>query len=262
MSQLIQMQRRIRAIETTKKITQAMRLISISMHTRLKKLEESFKIYESKIDELSSIGFFSDYISDTSNKNLFIVIGSNKGLCGTFNSQTAQYFSSLKISTKDEVITVGKQIFPLIKGKMIKEINSASSTHPEKTTNNIIETVRQNGPYKSINLVYSFSKSFFYQKPILVTITPKIHNSDIWWWPESKESIIKKSSELFIKSKITAAIIYSLVAEQASRFRSMDNATTNAKNLLDEMKLKYNKARQAKITKEITELSSNFQLQN
>ena len=106
MSQLIQMSRRIKAIETTKKITQAMRLISISLHTRLKKLNNNFQFYEKKIEEISLIGFSSKLIDINSNKSLFIVIGSQKGLCGTFNNNLALFFNNIKIKPEDEIILI------------------------------------------------------------------------------------------------------------------------------------------------------------
>ena len=93
MSQLIQMQRRIKAIATTKKITQAMRLISISLHTRLKKAEDNLQKYNSIISEIPNIDFVSQYLNSNAEKNLYIIIGSQKGLCGTFNNQIAGFYN-------------------------------------------------------------------------------------------------------------------------------------------------------------------------
>ena len=264
MSQLIQMSRRIKAIETTKKITQAMRLISISLHTRLKKLNNNFQFYEKKIEEISLIGFSSKLIDINSNKSLFIVIGSQKGLCGTFNNNLALFFNNIKIKPEDEIILIGKQVFSLIKTKKILEkINNFNSNNLDEIVDLILKIIEKNNSYNSVKIVFSISKSFFNQIPIIINIEPdNNNNNNIWWWPEPKDLLIAKISKIKIKAKIKSSLLHSLVAEQASRFRSMDNATTNAKKLLGEMKLKYNKSRQAKITKEITELSSNFQTQN
>ena len=267
MSQLIQMSRRIKAIETTKKITQAMRLISISLHTRLKKLNNNFQFYEKKIEEISLIGFSSKLIDINSNKSLFIVIGSQKGLCGTFNNNLALFFNNIKIKPEDEIILIGKQVFSLIKiKKILEKINNFNSNNLDEIVDLILKIIEKNNSYNSVKIVFSISKSFFNQIPIIINIEPdnnnNNNNNNIWWWPEPKDLLIEKISKIKIKTKIKSSLLHSLVAEQASRFRSMDNATTNAKKLLGEMKLKYNKSRQAKITKEITELSSNFQTQN
>ena len=266
MSQLIQMSRRIKAIETTKKITQAMRLISISLHTRLKKLNNNFQFYEKKIEEISLIGFFSKFIDINSNKSLFIVIGSQKGLCGTFNNNLALFFNNIKIKPEDEIILIGKQVFSLIKiKKILEKINNFNSNNLDEIVDLILKIIEKNNSYNSVKIVFSISKSFFNQIPIIINLEPdnnNNNNNNIWWWPEPKDLLIEKISKIKIKTKIKSSLLHSLVAEQASRFRSMDNATTNAKKLLGEMKLKYNKSRQAKITKEITELSSNFQTQN
>lgn len=264
MSQLIQMQRRIKAIATTKKITQAMRLISISLHTRLKKSEDSLQKYKSKMAEIPNLDFISQYLDINAEKNLYIIIGSQKGLCGTFNNQIIGHFNKLNINTQNnDIILVGKQIVTSIKDhNVILKINNFSSQNLESVLEELLEAIAQKAPLKSIKLIYNKSKSFFYQLPQQVLIennSNKKNDDSIWWWPEDKQSLIDKYSQIYFKLLLRNALLESLVAEQAARFRSMDNATTNAKKLLEEMKIKFNKTRQAKITKEITELSSNFQ---
>jgi F-type H+-transporting ATPase subunit gamma len=263
MSQLIQMQRRIKAIATTKKITQAMRLISISLHTRLKKSEENLNKYNSIISEIPNLDFISQYLDNAAEKNLYIIIGSQKGLCGTFNNQIAGFFNKLSTNQNDDVILIGKQIFNLIKAQnIIYKISNFSSQNLDTVLEELEKVITNQAPIKSIKIVYNKSKSFFYQLPQIIDIenSPNKKIDDkIWWWPEDKRELAEKYSKIYFKLLLRKSLLESLVAEQAARFRSMDNATTNAKKLLEEMKIKFNKTRQAKITKEITELSSNFQ---
>jgi F-type H+-transporting ATPase subunit gamma len=263
MSQLIQMQRRIKAIATTKKITQAMRLISISLHTRLKKSEDNLQKYNSIISEIPNIDFASQYLNSNAEKNLYIIIGSQKGLCGTFNNQIAGFYNKLSNNQNDDIILIGKQIFNSIKAQnIIYKISNFSSQNLDAVLEELEKVITNKAPLKSIKVVYNRSKSFFYQLPQIIDIenSPNKKIDDkIWWWPEDKQELAKKYSKIYFKLLLRKALLESLVAEQAARFRSMDNATTNAKKLLEEMKIKFNKTRQAKITKEITELSSNFQ---
>jgi F-type H+-transporting ATPase subunit gamma len=263
MSQLIQMQRRIKAIATTKKITQAMRLISISLHTRLKKYEENLNKYNSIISEIPNLDFISQYLDNAAEKNLYIIIGAQKGLCGTFNNQIAGFFNKLSTNQNDDVILIGKQIFNLIKAQnIIYKISNFSSQNLDTVLEELEKVISNQAPLKSIKIVYNKSKSFFYQLPQIIDIenSPNKKIDDkIWWWPEDKQELAEKYSKIYFKLLLRKSLLESLVAEQAARFRSMDNATTNAKKLLEEMKIKFNKTRQAKITKEITELSSNFQ---
>lgn len=267
MSQLIQMQRRIRAIETTKKITQAMRLISISLHTRLKNFGDKFINYEREVNNISKIGTKFDFIDENSNKNLYIIIGSNKGLCGSYNQEILRFYKKININENDQTIIIGKQLYKLENKNNLLKIDSINSQNIENTTAKIVDKIYQNSSFKNIFIINSKSKSFFYQIPQINCINEKSKDIDntfksYWWWPEEKEKIVRSISNLVLKSKIDLELINSLISEQAARFRSMDSATSNAKKILDEMKLKYNKARQAKITKEITELSNNFQSQN
>jgi len=77
-------------------------------------------------------------------------------------------------------------------------------------------------------------------------------------WYQEAHDLLDKIAPQYIASNINAVLLESILAEQAARFISMDTATRNAKNLLEETTLQYNKLRQAKITKELTELATNF----
>jgi F-type H+-transporting ATPase subunit gamma len=78
-------------------------------------------------------------------------------------------------------------------------------------------------------------------------------------WQHSPELILDKLADMYLQSLIHNSLFLSLLGEQAARFIAMDNATRNANNFIDSMQLQYNKMRQAKITRELTELSANFQ---
>jgi F-type H+-transporting ATPase subunit gamma len=132
-------------------------------------------------------------------------------------------------------------------------------------------------PYSSVKILSNELKTFFYQKPRLIQLIPidsdqenlpentldnnnnTAFSSQDYFWSQKAEEILDKLAPQYIASNVNSFLIESLLAEQAARFLSMDTATRNAKKLLEETTLQYNKLRQAKITKELTELATNFE---
>ena len=279
MSQLIQMNQRINAIETIKKITHATRLIAMSAHTRLAHKEPSLKNYKQEVSKLFShlascqskpISFFSP--NEKAEGSLIILVGSQKGFCGTFNLALFKFFElKLKTLTKnDAIITIGKKATDyLIKKKTValETFSNLSSATLNNITKLLTETILKNLPhYKKILIVNNEPISFFLQKPHITQILPahtpdskKAYNLDSYVWPESQLEVLNHLGKLYLTATIQSLLFSSLVAEQAARFHSMDNATRNAKDLLDVMRRDYNKLRQSKITQELIELTSGFE---
>jgi len=140
--------------------------------------------------------------------------------------------------------------------------NRTSTTIASIITEKIIAHARD---YKQIVVVSNYPRTFFSQKPqsiILLPIEATISNTaslETYYWPESQQKLTKSLFNLYIQATLESLIFSSLVAEQAARFQSMDNATRNANDLLDNMYRDYNKLRQTKITKELIELSGSFE---
>ena len=278
MSQLIQMNQRINAIETIKKITHATRLIAMSAHTRLAHKEPALKNYKQEISKLFSqlascqdgpISFFSP--NEKSKGSLIILAGSQKGFCGTFNIALFKFFKlKFKTLTKDDsIIAIGKKASDhLIKKKIepLETFSNLSSATLNNITELLTETILKNLPnYKKVLIVSNEPVSFFLQKPHVTQVFPahtpdskKSCNLDTYIWPESQLEILAHLGKLYLTANIQGLLFSSLVAEQAARFHSMDNATRNAEDLLDVMRRDYNKLRQSKITQELIELTSSF----
>lgn len=124
MEQLISMRQRIKSVQTIQKITQAMRLISISTHSRLsnKKLnlekyrQALFELYLKIQANLESKPALVKPNRNINNKNLIILVGSQKGLTGTFNSHLLKFFEKdYNLNPQDDIITVGKIISDYVK---------------------------------------------------------------------------------------------------------------------------------------------------
>lgn len=277
MSQLIQIKQRIKSIAVIKKITHAMRLISMSSHSRIKKQLESLQNYKKHIVPLLCA---LNEQKDSTNysvkpqKKVIIFIGSEKGLCGNFNNALFQYIEhhvtpeDLATST---LITIGKKVTDFIKKKDLKPFKqytkfnqSSIESFAEQVYQDITELHKT---HDVIQCVFNFPKTFFIQEPFIENVLPlptyecpvdQEADLDEYIWPQNKKDVQTMLFAHLTKLHIFSILSQSIVAEQAARFISMDSSTQNADKLLKTMQLTYNKLRQAKITKELTELSSSF----
>lgn len=279
MSQLIHIRHRIKAIQTIQKITHAMRLISMSMHSRLKYKETSLKTYTQTISDLfytlshaypSWTSPLLQPLSTVANKQLIILIGAQKGLCGNFNNGVFSLFEKHKIhhSSTTDYILIGKRAIEYGKnithGSIIKTIAHYSNHTRNQTASTIANIIASaQSPYTQVIIISNTLKTFFQQKPVLTTVIPVAqpehymqspHHSD-YIWEQEPYTILDHLSSWYLTTIIEHVLFQSLFAEHATRFISMDTATRNAETILEETKLKYNKLRQAKITKELTELT-------
>ncbi len=284
MSKLIQLRQRSKAIETIKKITHAMRLISMSSHSHLQHQQEPLTKYSRELDKLfyQLMMYVPEWhnpiihpdSSDTQ-KIAVILIGSQKGLCGSFNTQLFKLFTQRMHEMHNDphdvdIIAVGQKAIEFLKNK---ELGTRKHSY-EKFTTQRLETIAQEithtlvhaqPNYKSVFIFSNLFKSFFIQKPHVTTLIPlpspqdtTIPVTDDWEWEQTPQELLNALVPQYLESKLQQFLFQSLFAEHAARFISMDSATRNAKNLLEANNLEYNKLRQAKITKELTELIGSY----
>ena len=283
MSKLIQMRNRIQTIETIKKVTDVMRIISMSAHSRLKIKQEPLSEYLdtlknllSKVKRAATSWSHERLMPTTDNTNrLIVIIGSQKGLCGGFNTQLSKFlrdYITQNSSHNYHFTAIGK-----------KSIDYLINNYPDKlicsfpilTARNFLTIAQEltdlimlaTPAYTSVTIISNIFKNFFTQKVTVTHLIPfnpleisSSFNSDIenYIWDESPNTILDILAIQYIETQFQHLIFQSLLSEHAARFISMDNSTRNATNLLNTTKLEYNKIRQAKITTEITELTGNF----
>ncbi len=281
MSQLIRMRQRLKAIGTIKKITSAMRLISRSFHARLNRQKSALHEYRTTTETLltklkpfgptwSSALLFPS--GQTTTKKLYIIIGSQKGLCGNYNAELAHWLvkhSAELIREKATVLTVGKRT-----DEMLKKYNVSSKiVFPElKTellaplTQDLLKQITQAVPfYTDVIFVSNAAQTFFVHHLQERTIIPLTKNNQAqevntdYHWEHDPVVVLESLARIYLQTTLYTALYECLLGEYAARFIAMDNATRNANSALDAMKLQYNKLRQAKITKELTELTGGFQ---
>lgn len=284
MSQLIHMRQRIKTVETIKRITNAMRLISRSSHFRFNKQRQPYQHYYSYISRLffqlvcqypewQPIHTISNQTPTPPTNTLIILVGSQKGLCGNFNSILFTFFAMYlrkHISTDFHLITIGKKAHDYAQTYYAPyEIKAYTdyNAHTLTTISHAVSSTILSGSYTHVVLVSNRIKNFFIYYPHSTTLLPLATESESTKHSPAQESFFIESDPyktldqictLYIQSTIHSALLEAFLAEQSARFISMDNATRNADTILENTRLDYNKLRQAKITKEMIEISSSY----
>lgn len=278
MSELVQMRQRIKAIETIKKITHAMRLIAMSSHAQLKHKKNALSAYTDEVSaafervrhawpQWKNPVFYPPH---SATQELIILIGSQKGLCGSFNAALFQFFNARAKNANARIIGVGKRAVDFLQEQHSHELIGSyemfSARNYDDIARELTDRILYASPhFKSVIVFGNTPRTFFLQEPHAHTIIPFKHlshktteSSFDYNWKQEPSQLINALAQQYLEAKIRNLLFQSLLAEQSARFISMDSATRNANTLLDTSRLYYNKLRQAKITKEITELSGSF----
>lgn len=291
MSLLIQLRYRIKAIDTIKKITHAMRLISMSSRSRLKSKEEPLREYIKTSTSLlqrikeNAPTWHNPIINpsvDSPANPLVILIGSQRGLCGSFNTTLFHFFEktvfqSAVLDEKIQIIPIGKKAVHYIEDKplytVIEQYPELNAKTLKTIAHHIIELlINRESPFTHVTVYSNKLKTFFVQKPhetVLIPFSTKDsiatqknndskHIHEDYYWEQTPNELLNQLAYQTLEVNFHYLLFQSLLAEHAARFISMDNATRNAQTLLEDTQLQYNKLRQAKITKELTELVSNM----
>ncbi len=169
-----------------------------------------------------------------------------------------------------DIIAVGQKSIDFIRNSGTYPLKhsyiKASAHHITSIAHEIAHIIiHAASPYRSVLIATNLFKSFFTQKPHITQLIPfaphNIASSDAqseYIWEQSSRELLDALIPQYLMSQIHYFLFQSLLAEHAARFISMDTATRNANSLLETTKLEYNKLRQAKITKELTELVGSF----
>lgn len=278
---LIDIKKRINSVKKTKKITSALKMVSAA---KLKKAEETLSLakpYSKKITgivksiEQRAGGFIDhDYFKQTSgSKVLFVIIAADRGLCGGFNStilkKAAQEIEGQETSKLD-VVAIGSKTKSFIKknkcncvGEFYGVIDGMDFADSIKIAEHILG-LYQTGEYERIEIVYNMFKSVVTQEvattqflPIdLVTDEQEQEMLTDFIYEPSEGAVLDNLLEQYLSYTIYKILCESYAAEQAARMTAMESATDNADDVISDLTLKYNRARQAAITTELTEIVS------
>ena len=277
MANLKEIRNRITSISSTMQITSAMKMVSAA---KLKKAQDAItamRPYAEKLTELlqnlsatldGDVG--GDYTSQREIKKVLVVaITSNRGLCGAFNTNVikevknrSDYYAGKQV----DVFAIGKKGNDIL-SKTLTVIDNQSAIFDNLTFDNvaqIAEVLTQKfvaGEYDRIELVYNQFKNAATQiiqteqfLPLAPIESDKPASSGDYIFEPSKEEIVFTLIPKSLKTHLYKGIRDSFASEHGARMTAMHKATDNATELRDQLKLTYNKARQAAITNEILEI--------
>ncbi|WP_417429772.1 ATP synthase F1 subunit gamma [Halpernia sp.] len=278
MANLKEIRARITSISSTMQITSAMKMVSAA---KLKKAQDAIVMvrpYSEKLQELienvnsnPDPDNISPYAKQRSVKKvLYIAVTSNRGLAGAFNSSVIKELNT-RISTENcevEILTVGKKVHDAVH-KTRKVFDNQSSVFDALTFDVVGKFTKKVmneftlGTFDKVYIVYNKFINAATQEVITEQVLPiampeisaSTIKTDYVFEPNAKEILdvlIPKS----IKTQVYKAILDSVASEHGARMTAMHKATDNAEALRNELKIFYNKARQAAITNEILEIVS------
>ena len=276
MANLKEIRNRISSVSSTMQITSAMKMVSAA---KLKKAQDAITAMRPYADKLTELlqNFSSNLDDDNGSvytknrevKNILIVaITSNRGLCGAFNSNIIKQANELaKNYAKGNVsvMAIGKKANDSL-SKEFKIVSNESKIFDDLNFTNVAQIAQilmnkfKDGSVDKIELVYNKFKNAATQivtteqfLPI-VTSNDQINNNQDYIFEPSKVEIVKTLIPKSLKTQLFKAIRDSFASEHGARMTAMHKATDNATELRDQLKLTYNKARQASITNEILEI--------
>ncbi len=273
--QINRIKQRIKTVNGALKVTSAMKLVS---SVKLKKWKNKMfinRLYSSEIERITSdVLRFANKVKNPlinptpetkNNKNLYIIVSSTLGLCGAYNTNIFK-IAEVSLKSNDEAIILGKKGLSHFKDGKFTLIEDFSSYHSisdqaiiRQLTNFVIGNFTS-GRYQEIHLIYSsFKNSFVFlaKDVIILPVKKPVENSELEFAPilePTPQKLVDSLLPLYLKSIIFSKLLESEVCEHAARRNAMENATENAEELLDNLHIEFNKARQASITQEITEI--------
>ena len=286
MASLDDLKKRIASVKSTQKITKAMKMVAAAKLRRAQESAEKGRPYSEKMNNI--IINLSSGISDKENApkllsgsgndkvHLCVVMTSDRGLCGGFNSniikKAKSYFAKLVDEGKDlKIITVGSKGNDQLKraygDKIIANISFKESKHAnyfdaEKVGKMVIEKFEAE-EFDVCTIFYNQFKNVITQIPQAQQIIPlNVENSeeekseDSYEFEPDEDEILSNLLPKNISTQIFKAMLENSASEQGSRMSAMDNATRNAGEMVDKLTIEYNRSRQAAITKELIEIIS------
>ena len=268
---------RITSVEKTNKITQAMKMVSAAKFKRNVRQLEYIKKYgegiESVVDSLSK-RLFNDDIpnllkSNDSPQVALIVISSDRGLCGGFNANLFKRVKqTLEKHSQVDLYFIGNKAQQYYKSKDVKVADARpgfTSNTPISEINAYIQSFLESylkGVYSKIFVVYNEFVSALSSNQVVKQLLPielpdwtpdEISHSD-FIYESSKESALNQLFQIYVSYNFSRAVQESLASEEGFRMAAMDSASNNAKEMIQELTLFYNRSRQAAITTELTEI--------
>ncbi|MBB38343.1 MAG: hypothetical protein CL515_05345 [Actinobacteria bacterium] len=273
--------RRIKSVKSTKKITRAMELIASSRIVKAQQRMESSNSYIEVLDEivqeLVNLGSIGQEESEQGlNKVALIVITSDRGLAGAYNSNilklAEQKYQEVISSNKEvDLYAIGKKASGYFTYRNIDPASSYEGITDEPKFENAFEVMSSviesynNGDLAEVHILYTKYVSALTQNAIVKQLLPlvkaednsneqEVENTGGYSFEPSAEEVLEELIPKYMNATLFGALLNSSTSEHASRMRAMKAATENAEDLVKVLTRQSNQARQAEITTEISEI--------
>lgn len=269
----------IKSIKNTQKITRAMEMVAAS---KMRKAQQRMKMARPYADKMRNVighlrlahpEYKHPFMMERETLRVgFVVVTSDRGLCGGLNTNLLRTAVIDMKSWSDKGIDIdvcaigskGQGFLNRLGAHIISEVTHLGD---EPRIEKLIGTIKimldeyTEGRLDRLNIVYNNFVNTMTQQPVVEQLLPLVgeeegelkHHWDYIYEPDSKE-IIDDLMTRYVESQVYRAVVENLASEQSSRMVAMRSASDNAGNMIDELQLKYNKARQAAITQEISEI--------
>lgn len=285
---------RIKSVKSTRKITSAMKMVAASKLRRAQEQAEKSQPYAQSMAGMLSRLASNVVISAASpkllagtgadQKHLLVVVTADRGLCGGFNAyivkEVRNKINALQSEGKEfSILCVGRKGYDALKREFSSSIlhsfrdvfgkNRIEFAQADMVANFILDKFEE-GAFDVCTMMYNEFQSVLVQKPYAQQIIPfqqehnegdDLENADSalkspYSFEPDEEEILNKLLPRNIGVQVFRAMLDSAAGEQAARMTAMDNATRNAGEMINDLTLQYNRARQAYITKELIEIIS------
>ena len=282
MSGLKHIKNRIQSVKNTQQITKAMKMVSASKLRRAQNNIETAREYSEKLRELiSSLSFLQGEVKNPlleerqNGKAVVVLITSDKGLCGALNTNlcklVVQNFPALnEIHPEIEFYCLGKKGRDFLKRrnfKVVKDFVDKKDHEKETAVDEIFHDITDRYALGEINAVYiahNKFKSIMTQEQVMFKMLPLTHETDEkgaevyrdFMFEPDPETIVNRLLPEYVSNIGYIGMLDHLASEHSARMTAMDAATRNAGEMISKLRLFYNRARQAAITTELTEIIS------
>lgn len=271
---ITKIKRQLRSIKSTKKLTNAMLLVSTAKLQKERGRLFANNSYAGVFEELLYKALCARFEGEETNKfltqsnidnPLHIVFTSNSGLCGSYNMELLKFVEK-NVSKNEPIFAIGTYGIRWLMSHdymVVKQIDELNDFHPA-TINKLIDDIMklyQNDEISSIDIYYTDYVNTLKYEPRIYPLLPIKYDREVMDETDmllepSRDEVLDKLIPMYISSQIYEKFLESKISENAARRLAMDGANKNADALINDLEIRYNQARQAAITQEMNEITS------
>lgn len=267
---------RIKSVKSTQQITKAMKMVAVSKLRRTQSSMQAMRPFAEKSQEVmntllgSSTGLENRFITPHKQvkKVCYVLFVGNRGLCGAYNSAILHYANELVSASPVEYGLVvcgrwGKDVIANSRLNVIKTFAEVSDTPSADEAMEIADYLKSlflSGGYDEVHLVYQRYISALRQEPSHVQLLPAAPpagekgTGKVFIFAPDANSVLENVMQLYLNNKVMSVLLDAKCGEHSARMTAMTAAADSTKSLISELDLKLNRARQAAITTEISEI--------